>query len=551
METAPPTRPMQHRCFAAASTGGAAVDTGVEEESHLNDSAVSFDAARTIRDITKASRYNQGSEKWDFQFARQASKQYQEHLQYMLQHHQDDDTQLVVSPEMTCLAIRALLRCNYYTPILAQHVRALEQVIGRIGQTPLTPNLSLHLLQANGLAGNVGRTISLLGLRKARGYPPEAQEFEWAIQSLASAGLELRQHRNIYKGDDLQPALDNPTRFLDAILLNMHHRGVPLTTEIATKMILCYADTGRTGKATHFHYRVVSKAATDATTEDDNNDSLEERKRLVRIQWNRPAPYYKIPSEISEHQLVAVPGNKDRKAKRLHETEKTWSLPLTAAFSFMDSLTHGACGHDPIELDVEAYNAMLKVCCYRGAIWRALELLHDTMPQQGIVPNANSYLKLLQALARVGDTSTMSTLWDEMMFVKKHVSLQAEPVLGPLLLQAMVDGMVNASNIAGAISFLQNISNQYSVLPPYTTHVKVLELALASDLPYEAKRHVYFLQQCWRADATAYTSDYTKSQLRELKENPKLSKQALQQLFEYFGYELQEADFFEEFRDEE
>ena len=54
-----------------------------------------------------------------------------------------------------------------------------------------------------------------------------------------------------------QHPLDNPTRWLDAILLNMHERKIPLTTDIASLMLSCYACTGRTGRATHYHYKVV------------------------------------------------------------------------------------------------------------------------------------------------------------------------------------------------------------------------------------------------------------------------------------------------------
>ena len=81
--------------------------------------------------------------------------------------------------------------------------------------------------------------------------------------------------------------------------------------------------------------------------------------------------------------------------------EKEWSPSLTAAFAFAESLTHGACGHQPIELDLASWNTLIKVCCYRGAIFRALEILNDTMPQNGITPDVFTYNTILAALARV------------------------------------------------------------------------------------------------------------------------------------------------------
>lgn len=84
-----------------------------------------------------------------------------------------------------------------------------------------------------------------------------------------------------------------------------------------------------------------------------------------------------------------------------HRQEKEWSPSLTAAFAFAESLTHGACGHQPIELDLASWNTLIKVCCYRGAIFRALEILNDTMPQNDIKPDVFTYNTILAALARV------------------------------------------------------------------------------------------------------------------------------------------------------
>mmetsp|Transcript_14990 Transcript_14990/g.34644 ORF Transcript_14990/g.34644 Transcript_14990/m.34644 type:complete len:109 (+) Transcript_14990:494-820(+) len=108
----------------------------------------------------------------------------------------------------------------------------------------------------------------------------------------------------------------------------------------------------------------------------------------------------------------------------------------------------------------------------------------------------------------------------------------------------MVDGMLNVGNVSGAITFVQDVFNQYTVLPPYTTHLKILEVALASELEYEAKRHVYFLQQLWKWQPTQYHSPEETEKVQLAQRNPKLSKEALQHLFRYFGYTLADSDFF-------
>ena len=108
--------------------------------------------------------------------------------------------------------------------------------------------------------------------------------------------------------------------------------------------------------------------------------------------------------------------------------------------------------------------------------------------------------------------------------------------------------MLNVGNVGGAITFVQDVFNQYLVLPPYTTHLKILELALASELEYEAKGHVYFLQQLWKWQPNQHHLKNTKREVVRKVElaqkNPKLSKAALKRLFDYFGYKLTERDFF-------
>jgi len=85
----------------------------------------------------------------------------------------------------------------------------------------------------------------------------------------------------------------------------------------------------------------------------------------------------------------------------LYIKDRHWSIPLTAAFAFADSLTFGACGHKAIQLDLTSWNTLIKVCCYRGSLWRAIEILNETMPRNGISPDTISYNTILAGLARV------------------------------------------------------------------------------------------------------------------------------------------------------
>lgn len=105
--------------------------------------------------------------------------------------------------------------------------------------------------------------------------------------------------------------------------------------------------------------------------------------------------------------------------------------------------------------------------------------------------------------------------------------------------QALVDGSLNASDVSGAITLVQDILNQHSVLPPYTSHLKIIEFALANDLVFEAKRYLFFLQQLWNRKE----NDDKNWELNFAKENPKIGKEALMKLFHYYGAELKEEDF--------
>jgi hypothetical protein len=113
----------------------------------------------------------------------------------------------------------------------------------------------------------------------------------------------------------------------------------------------------------------------------------------------------------------------------------------------------------------------------------------------------------------------------------------------------MVSGYLNNGDISGAITFVQNAFNEYTILPSYDTHLKILELALGTENVYEAKRHVYFIQQLWRFRPNKYHCRKLTRKISETVSNPLLSKKSLKKLFHYFGFRLEEEDFFHEFRE--
>lgn len=417
-----------------------------------------FAPERVIQDVARAAQWNQGGEhdaQWDYEFCRTAVDDYERHMVHILRRLEEhgsevpleeivplqlvEQTQQLLSAVTAEKAVKAVLKCKLHTTELSQRVRELERLIGNIGRTPLTEKLSLRLVEANGKAGNIGRVLSLLNLRSSRNYKPLEREFVYAVQAIQSAGLYMREGRNILLGDSHQPDIDNPTRWLDAILIHMHTRQVPLTTKMANRMLDCYASTGRTSKALHFFHYVSRQAIVDPETlefipltDEEYREMPKFRQRRVRVKMRfRPPPnYYKVPSE-SKDKLVAMPGETTRKTKLEFENDQKWSLPLTAAFSFADSLTHGACGHEPIELDITSYNILVKICCYRGALWRAMQILETTMPQQGFEPNTLTYNTLLAGLARV-----VSIKWrfnviliDELAFAMTDASVSILAIL--------------------------------------------------------------------------------------------------------------------------
>ncbi|KAL3945493.1 MAG: hypothetical protein SGBAC_000392 [Bacillariaceae sp.] len=520
-----------------------------------------------ISNIEKAARFNQGKGGgpsgpkvlWDFEFAKKSVDEYEYCLRYFFKQHTENDSiddgrlldlssvtdemkKLFLSSQTTELAFRSMLRCKVPTSQLSRKVREWERYIGALGLTPLTDNLSLRMLQANGKVGNIGRSITLLKVRKSRGYEPTRKEFLCAIQAIQSAGLYLRSNRNVYLSDNDQPQIDDPTRWLDDILLNMNQRDFPLSTELANRMLNTYASTGKSGKAVHYFYRVVRNPIdkSDTNAESSQHDTPEGMARFrnkpvkVSMTMRPPPPYHKIPSQV-RGKLVRKPGSEIKQLKLDREVDPDWSPPLTAAISFADSLTQGACGHEPIELDLIGYSTLMKACVNRGSLWRAMHILDEVMPSNGVEPDVIAYNTLLKGLSRVGDAPTMKVYFNQML--GKGIEPTKETV------EAIVDGLLNLGDVGSAVTLVQDIFNQHSILPPYTTHLKILEFALGRSLVHEAKRQVYFIQQLWKWERNAYHSEQFCKVMMLTQKNPKLSREALQKLFAYFGEKLDDSDF--------
>jgi pentatricopeptide repeat protein len=563
-----------------------------------------------IQDLEKATLFNQGKPRrilskrkarqnyyWDVDFCRSTARAYEEYLLSMANMDKSaanvskSDRATLLSPQVVDTALRVLLKCRLKPTRLSVSVRDWERALGTLAATPLTDKLSFRLLEANGKAGNIGRVLSLLDFRTNQGYPARNAEFILAVTAVEAAGWFLREHRNVYLGDVDQPAIDNPTRWLDAILLNMSQRNFPLTIDLAARMLDTFASRGRTGKAQHYFYSVhrtpleladYDNASDDGSSAsfDDEQQSIEKesnkysgefshthampkfnnRPVKVRLLLKTPPPYYKVPTEVKGKLLPSPPGNSSRRGKdgkgiqkQLHEqefnrskdgvlkidreSEPDWSLPLTAAFSFADSLTQGVCGHDPIELNLVCYNILIKACVYRGALWRAMNLLETVMPSAGITPDHRSYDTLLAGLARVGDVTLMRD------FYQRMISRGIEPSY--YTVQCIVDGLLNLGDVAGAVTVVQDFFNQHSVLPRVTTQLKILEFALGRDMVHEAKRHVYFIQQLWKWQPNyKYDSKDFVYFMKTYQRDPRISKEALQHLFAYFGEQLGDSDFF-------
>ena len=223
------------------------------------------------------------------------------------------------------------------------------------------------------------------------------------------------------------------------------------------------------------------------------------------------------------------------------ETDPNYSVPLAAAFAFADSLQHGACGHEPIRLDTGSYNALIQASVQRGALWRAMHVLDHVMmttntnETSSAKPNSMSFNLILAGLARVGDVMTMQEYY--------HKLLAAGLKPDAWTVRFIVDGLLNLGDVSAAVTVVQDLFNQHSVLPPYTTHIKILELSLGRNMVFEAKRHVYFLQQLWLWEPNEYHEEAFVKLMRATQRNTQLQKPALQELFAYFGEELLDADF--------
>ena len=509
-----------------------------------------------------------------------------------------DERTALLATSVVDRALGLLLKCQLKPNKLADKVRDWERALGTLGETPLTATFSLRLVEVNGKAGNVGRVLSLLDYRAAQLYKPRYAEFRFAVTAVEVAGWHLRHNRNIFMSDVDQPQVDNPTRWLDAILLNMQARQFPLTTHLAARMMDTFASRGRSGKATHYFYSVHRTPINNSSSsygiayheEDDDEDDghvldfdeesnehdaplLSSRSNLpgsqrpykVRLKLKTPPPHYKIPTEVAGKLLPVRPkksksGKKPKTVKRSaqapakqpgilkidRETEPDWSLPLTAAFSFADSLSHGACGHDPMELDLVCYNILIKTCVYRGALWRAMHVLDTVMPAAGVTPDHRSYDTILSGLSRVGDVTLMRSYYQQMISSHDNddgTKKKLEP--SHYTVKYIVDGLLNLGDVAGAITVIQDFFNQHNILPPITTQLKVLEFALGLDMIYEAKRQMYFIQQIWKWEPHyKYESKDFIYYMKAYQRDQRLSKEALQDLFSYFGETLDESDFF-------
>jgi pentatricopeptide repeat protein len=552
-----------------------------------------FSLESVIANLETTAKFNQGkgggphssSDLWDVEFVQVTVEQYEECMKHLHDIHKGTNSSnsssqreiriipsmdnsasskmlqsLLLSSETTENAFRSMMRCKLHTTKLSDKVRLWEKYLGALGKTPLTDRLSLAMLEANGKAGNIGRALSLLSVRKARGYKPVASEFIYAITAIDAAGLDLRKDRNIFFSDKEQPHIDNPTRWLDAILLNMRERDFPLSTKLANRMLNTFATTGKNGKAVHYFFKVLrspieeydadnhsthhhqDEKIVQSEEEGEGDDNVDDgRARFqnhpikVRLAMRPPPPYHKIPSQI-RGKFVLKPGTSVRQLKLERESDPNWSLPLTAAIAFADSLEQGACGHDPIELDLISYTTLIKTCVNRGSLWRAMHILGEVMPANGIQPDVVAYNILFTGLSRVGDVPTMRDYFSQMS--ARDIRPTSHTVEG------IVNGMLNLGDVASAISLVQDCFNQHCILPSYQTHLKILEFALGTGLRYEAKRHVYFIQQLWRWEKNPYHSEAFVRLMERTKQNPHLSREALQKLFAFFGEPLDDKDFF-------
>uniref|UniRef100_A0A7S1FXH1 Pentacotripeptide-repeat region of PRORP domain-containing protein n=1 Tax=Corethron hystrix TaxID=216773 RepID=A0A7S1FXH1_9STRA len=216
------------------------------------------------------------------------------------------------------------------------------------------------------------------------------------------------------------------------------------------------------------------------------------------------------------------------------------------ALAFADNLRRGKYGNIPIALNRSCWNILVKICCYDGAIWRALHILRVEMPKQGVEADTYTYNTILSALSRMGYHHACNGILVDM--ANRSIPLDKYTV------EALAMAHLNAGDVAAASTVVQNMFNQYSVLPPYEVHLSIIKKALSpadngrqqqfgekttTRNTAEARRHVHFLRQLEKWEPSTYDSPELKKWVHLTRNNPNLSYKALQELFKAFGEDLE------------
>jgi len=284
-------------------------------------------------------------------------------------------------------------------------------------------------------------------------------------------------------------------------------------------------------------------------------------QKKVHLKFNAPPSSSKLPSS------VLLPTNEDNTiipTHKLLKAELRIDKILEASILFTKSLLTGgvvSSNNDDnstktkttpkLQLSTQSYNSLIKTYCHRGAFVHAFDILHkmkvsqqnnDKMNANALPPpkpNVITYNTILSSLARVGDITLMLYLLNEMISVTTTNTIRntnattttktVYPLLDKYTSQAICDGYLNTSDINGAITQIEQLYNNYNILPPYTTHYKVLEFSLGVGDIYEAKRYLWFLQNVWKDHEYVYK---------------KIGKEELKHLFKYFGVALVDEDDF-------
>jgi len=531
--------PLQQKnsfAYSSASEQSCSSSSNIQLFSENQRYAFSYNPEELRIDLRAASIWKRSKNEVNHKFCRSVVSNYYQHLLIG-----DDECIVKKDPKLAEMAILTLLKTRIHPMNLSRHLRELERTLSsHCSNLKMTDDLSYKLLEAHGKAGNIGRCLSLLDFRLYKKYKPREKEFIYAIQSLKSGTLGLRVSSPRKKDCSNHP-LEDPTRWLDAILSNMHKRNFDLNVDIVNRMLSCFSSTGRNARGLYWFY-----------------ETKRNEEGRVRLKMNLPPSSRKTPScflKLNTEGTIQVP---DEKIKEEQSKDKN----LKAAFLFAQSVvTGGVCGHvQPIQLTLHSYNLLLKVCCYRGAFSNAFKILYTTLPELDLEPDIYSYNILLSSLARVGDVTFLRHLLTEM--TNTNVPLNAFTV------EALSHGYLNAGDIHGAINIIQDVWNQHQVLPRLTTHYKLIEVVLGIGDVYEAKRYVWFLQQIWiwneqqqslnNNNNTNKQQDFTNSFNEEQLElsgystsiqqasilKKKLFKNELKHLFQYFGYDLKDEEDF-------